>query len=277
MKKIIHLITVLLTALFATSAVQAVATDAIFHSVSGKVKVKDSEGKTRTVRDLSKAMEGEEVIVEEGGGATLQFFDGSTLEAKPHSRFVLSVLQKLSDKEKMLRFKLDSGGLMARVQKLLTANSIFEIAAGGVVCGVRGTRFSVDYDPAQDKVDLKVLEGTVYTRAGGQTHDVHAGQQMEFLKDKAVSAAEGKDLESTAGFPAVHPGSVMAGVSSLALDDLNAQFTADFSITGKAIGKSPAMVLSGFQPNTQWMIGGGTSAGLQITNPIGILPVKLVP
>ncbi|HJT24710.1 MAG TPA: FecR family protein, partial [bacterium] len=181
MKSPLRAVVFLITCFFIVGAAWAAATDAVFLSVSGKVSVKDTGGKSRTAKTNSTAAEGETVQVEKGGEATLVFFDGSTLDAKSNTQFILSALQKPSTNEKKLRFNLDFGALMARVQKLMTASSQFEIQAGGIVCGVRGTEFSVVYDPTMGSVDLKVIEGSVYAKTGGIITTVPAGQERKFL------------------------------------------------------------------------------------------------
>lgn len=264
------LIAVFLTAyLFITGTGQAAATDAVFSSVSGKVSVRDLAGKIRMAQNDSGAVEGETVRVEDGAKASLVFFDGSSLEAKPHSQFVLSALRHPSPNEKKIRFNLLFGGLLAKVQKLLTANSQFEIEAGGVVCGVRGTEFSVDYYPSKGLVGLKVMKGSVYAKAGGSTTTVPAGQEKKFLNGSPLVGAGGGGASQTLTRSAGRLEPAIPG--TLALDDLSAQFTGTLSINGSSIVRAPVLG-SSLQSNLQLM---------NVAGPVGIilptLPLKLGP
>src|SRR5258708_3619230 len=131
------------------------ATDAVFTSVTGNVTVKAKKGKkTRPAQKDASVVEGEKITTDKDAQAVIRLFDGSELTVKPNTSFTLSSLQQPSANEKIIKFKLAFGGLLARVKKLLTPTSSFEVEAGGVVCGVRGTQFSLDYDPDENKVDL---------------------------------------------------------------------------------------------------------------------------
>ena len=255
----IFLLIIMLAAagILATNVVLAAATDAVFLSVSGKVTVKNPAGKVRVLQSNSTAAEGETVQVGEDGKASLVFFDGSTLDAKPHTQFVLATLQKPSSDEKKLRFTLLFGGLLARVQKLMTATSQFEIEAGGIVCGVRGTEFSLDYDPSMGLVDLKVLEGSVYAKTGGITTTVPAGQERKFLNGSPMVRGNGafstrSSLQPNGTIRTLDPGNI-----SLALDDLSSQFMGTLSINGNGGLKAPALGGS-LQSGVQLMGGAGT-------------------
>jgi hypothetical protein len=92
----------------------------------------------------------------------------------------MSTIQKLPGQDKVLHFKLLVGKLMATVEKLASSQSSFEVEAGGVVCGVRGTEYSMQYDPATNKVNVQVLEGTVWVQAGNNNYTYGAGQGGSF-------------------------------------------------------------------------------------------------
>jgi hypothetical protein len=156
--------------------------EAIFTSVSGKVEIRGHKGhKLRLAQKDATLAEGERVVAGPNAQATLQAFDGSILTISPNTDFWLEKLEQPKPDEKILQFKLELGKLLAKVTKLISARSTFEISAGGVVCGVRGTEYSMAYDPSTGKVDLQVLDGTVWTTSGGQTREFHAGQGGTFL------------------------------------------------------------------------------------------------
>ncbi len=156
----------------------------IFTSVSGKVKVKTKKGhKTKTAKKEMTVFEGDRIIAGDDGKATLRLFDGSSLDISPKTEFVLSKIRKSDDNGKTLSFKLVVGQLLAAVEKLTTSNSSFEIEAGGVVCGVRGTKFSMQCDgKSKPEVQLHVFEGVVYSIDGhGNKYFFHPGPPIKFF------------------------------------------------------------------------------------------------
>ena len=153
-----------------------------FISVSGKVTV--SHGKrSRKVHKNSTVNEGDTVATGKKSSAALRFFDGSEMKVMSNTRFTISKLAKTSE-DKIFNFNLAVGKLKAFVKKLTTSHSAFEIDAGGIVCGVRGTEYEVDFDPHQDKVDIVVTEGSVWAKSGGETYQYGAGGQGHFIGRK---------------------------------------------------------------------------------------------
>ncbi len=121
--------------------------------VNGKVQIKSKSGKkTRTAKKNATVVEGERIVTGTSAQATLQLFDGSELSISPKTDFQLTKLQKPSAEDKVIQFKLFVGRLFASVKKLASSRSSFEIEAGGVVCGVRGTKFAFEFDPGKNHV-----------------------------------------------------------------------------------------------------------------------------
>jgi hypothetical protein len=150
-------------------------------SVSGKVQIKNKKGKkARKAKLNSTVVEGERIVTGTDAKATLQLFDGSQLDISPKTDFQLTKLQQPSATDKVIAFKLFVGRLFASVKKLASSKSSFEIEAGGVVCGVRGTKFHFEFDPGKNRVGLLVDEGTVYTQWSGHTNFFTAGQSADF-------------------------------------------------------------------------------------------------
>jgi len=187
----------------------------IFTAVTGKVEVKTKKGhKTKTAEKDMTVFQGDRIIAKDQSTATLRLFDGSALDISPNTEFVLSKLQKPTDatQDKILRFKLIVGKLFAAVQKLTTSKSSFEIEAGGVVCGVRGTKFSFESDgKSNPQVKLRVFEGVVYAiDTKGNKFFFHPGSYVKFEKDIQT------DLSKLSNTPPDN--------SSTGLNDLNEQF-----------------------------------------------------
>ncbi len=156
-------------------------TEAIFTSVTGKIEIRGHAGhKLRIAQKDTTVVEGERIVAGADGQATLQTFDGSQLTISPNTDFWLDKLQQPDPNNKIIQFKMMLGQLFAKVTKLVSAKSSFEINAGGVICGVRGTQYQVKFDPTTNTVYLGVVEGTVFTTSNGQTTDWGAGSSAVF-------------------------------------------------------------------------------------------------
>lgn len=168
-----------------SQAFAKVSATGTFISVEGTVTIKSQVGHhNRLAKVGSTVSQGQRVVTDKTSSAVLQFFDGSQLTIRPGTDFWLSKLQKPSARDKILQFKLLAGYLFAKVTKLASANSSFEISAGGVVCGVRGTEFSMSYDPSDNKLTLTVVEGTVYSDIDGKIVPYGIGSQVQFQDGK---------------------------------------------------------------------------------------------
>ncbi|HET9869642.1 MAG TPA: FecR family protein [bacterium] len=208
----------------------AVSSQGTLISVSGKVEVRpQAGGPGRSAKVGTLVGEGQRVVTGKDSGAILEFFDGSQVILKPGTDFWLSKLRKPSAKDKILHFKLLAGALLAQVTKLASASSSFEIEAGGVVCGVRGTQFSMEYDPAKDQVLLEVKEGRVYARSRGWSQDFGAGERGRFHQGRWAGRPGGEGLP-----PSVPP-------PHLALDDMRSQFQRTVRLGHDAVQTDPAV------------------------------------
>src|SRR5579872_3867846 len=109
--------------------------EATFATLTGEVTITNAKGRTRKAKSTSTVPEGSTVTTAKDATATLNLFDGSTLNLKPGTSVVVTGLQQPSLADKIIKFKLAFGQLFASVRKLTSAKSSFEIEAGGVVCG----------------------------------------------------------------------------------------------------------------------------------------------
>ncbi|HTC20314.1 MAG TPA: FecR family protein [bacterium] len=158
------------------------ALKAVFESVKGKVTILGPAGiKKKNPHKESAVREGDRVSTGKESSATLVMFDGSRLEIGAETSMTISKLQKPSELDKVLQFKLLVGHLLAQVKKLATSKSSFEVEAGGVVCGVRGTEFAMEYVPKTNSLFVNVVEGSVFTQFVGQKEiTLTAGQKVHF-------------------------------------------------------------------------------------------------
>ena len=203
-------------------SVSSLNNQAIFKSVNGEVQVKTKKGHKKTIVAQKKLIvgEGDRIITQKDSSAVLSLFDGSELTVLPKTDFVLSKLEKPTAQDKILQFKLFVGKLVAEVQKLTTSSSSFEIEAGGVVCGVRGTHFSMESDGHHHpQVLLQVFSGSVYTIDGHGNHYIfNQGPPIKFINGLPIQIPNNPN----------NPNNLTTG-----LKDLNHQFTSSILINGQ--------------------------------------------
>jgi FecR protein len=225
MTRIIPALLALILGLSGGVAFAKVSAKGTFLSVSGTVEIKSQTNhKGRLAKVGDTVVEGQRVVTDKDSNAVLQFFDGSQLTIKPGTDFWLSELKKPADKDKILKFKMLFGQLIAQVTKLSSSNSAFEIQAGGVVCGVRGTHFSMDFNPSNNKVVLDVFDGTVYSHFHGHSQDFGPGSEGQFLNGKLLG-----------GLKPPGPG------QNPALTDLNNQFQNNVNVNHDNGQNDPAV------------------------------------
>lgn len=169
---------------------------AIFISVDGDVSVVLGKGQKAlpAKKDLT-VTEGDRIIARNDSSAVLRLFDGSELTISPNTEFQLTKLQKPSKKDKVLKFELFIGKLAALVKALTTAHSSFEIEAGGVVCGVRGTRYAMEFDPQRREMLLIVDQGAVYCTSKGHAPLIVRAGEHHIFDDLHVTTPKGRTLD----------------------------------------------------------------------------------
>ncbi len=154
-------------------------------TVIGDVQIVDDlTQKSQPAKIGDDVTEQETIKTDVSSTTVLRFFDGSQLNISASTQLQLSSLKQLQGNDKVLRFKLLWGDLIAKVTKLASSNSSFEIEGGGVVCGVRGTEFHPHYDPSHHLFTVDVLDGTVWVLSGGKTSVFHAGESGRFMDDQ---------------------------------------------------------------------------------------------
>ncbi len=243
-------------------------TPATFSVVTGNVTLQaPNSKKKKPVWAGLTAPEGSRVTTGKNSTATLVLFDGSQLEIGPESSLILTTLQKPSVFDKIFNFKLIVGELMATVKKLASSHSSFEISSGGVVCGVRGTKYKMVYDPDARTLDLSVLEGTVYTQVnGGAITNVYAGHRFHFENLMGANDNEGGNSNGSKKSVKISESYLGNGDSS----GNNGGTGKDIAVTGfnsganaATIGTGKDIAVTGFNFNTGDTTGSGvtTSAG----------------
>lgn len=117
------------------------------------------------------------IVTGKNSKAYLEFENGGIVEVGPSTDVKVSLLE-ITPTDFNARFLLAWGKLKAKVKKLTSSTSAFEIEAGGVVTGVRGTIFGVDYDKAAQQVGVQTFEGSVFSLVGGKEQVVEKGISM---------------------------------------------------------------------------------------------------
>jgi hypothetical protein len=210
-------------------------TEAIFTSVTGNIEIRGHKGHIpRTAHKDTTVLEGERIVAGRTASATLRTFDGSEIQISPNTDVWLEKLQKPNSNDKIIQFKMEIGQVLAKVKHLFSAKSSFEISAGGVICGVRGTQYQVRYEPSTKTVYLGVVDGTVYATSNGKTWEYGKGSSEVFRNGVPVQGPQ-------SGFQGGKPGA-QAGNSDLAsLQDLRDQFQMGLSSNGNRIFTDPSV------------------------------------
>ncbi len=230
-------------------------------SVNGDVQIKVKKNRKTVIakKDMT-VFEGDRITTKDKSTATLRLFDGSELKISEKTKFVLTALQKPTEQTKIIKFKLLIGKLFAEVKKLTTSESAFEIEAGGVVCGVRGTKFSMENNGApKPKVILQVFDGSVYAIDGKGNHYIfNPGPPIQFQGgtksgDSGKPNDQSNDDKKKPNKTSDGGGSSDTGAST-SLNDLSNQFQTGVLVNGDNTLNNPS-VLGSVQVNVHPQLG----------------------
>lgn len=134
---------------------------AVVDSFKGSVAIKKVGNKTwESVKASSKVQEGDEILTLEKSYAVVKFPDGSMTKISENTQVLFEKLRKSKDGKILVSIVIQKGGTYNVVQKVVTGSS-FEVKAGSVTAGVRGTTFGVEY--MEERPVVKVWEGEVFT------------------------------------------------------------------------------------------------------------------
>lgn len=167
---------------------------AVLSSYDGDVQVRlndeDSWGEAITGMLLQ-----EEDSIKTGvdGKAKIVLSDESVITVGALSVFLIkSVSEDYETGDRNVLFNLEQGTVRARVTKLQTSTSSFEIQTPTAVAGVRGTDFVVEMNPKNDEAIVTVLEGQV--EVGARIGVIK--EKILLMKEETSSVKNGRKPEA---------------------------------------------------------------------------------
>ena len=155
----------------------------ILDHLQGKVQVL-SKGATvaEDAQEDQVVVAGDTIMTGSGAEVSLVLNSMTMVHVSENSRVTVDALARKGSKGFLSRLKLAVGKVLAQVEKLGSSRSTFEVEAGGVVCGVRGTAFEVSAEGTN--VQDSTYEGAVEMKAGAKAQMVPADHHMEFSGDQ---------------------------------------------------------------------------------------------
>jgi hypothetical protein len=130
---------------------------------------------------------GDALITKDNSEITLALNDNTLVHIEADTQIRVADLASNNSQGFTSRIELLMGNILSEVEKLNESQSSFEIAAGGVVCGVRGTAFEVQKQG--DNVSTSTFHGNVEMEKDGHKQSVPAFEHSTFsLKNARFSA-----------------------------------------------------------------------------------------
>lgn len=116
------------------------------------------------------------VTVETGAFLELLADDDKHIGAEGDTGFVLYT--EGNKKAGMLRIELLYGKALFTIDNKLNDESYFEVNTPNATMSVRGTKFSVAYDPTRNETVIEVFDGIVWVGYANGSTELHAGQVL---------------------------------------------------------------------------------------------------
>jgi hypothetical protein len=152
----------------------------VLEDLSGTVMVQRfGESQAEPAQEEQTVQEGDEIITQAGSEASLTLNETTLFHLSESSDVKLDKLFRNGTPQSFTsRLSLVAGKILSEVEKLSESKSSFEIEAGGVVCGVRGTSFEVAKHDSD--IQTTTYNGAVETQKDGNSQTVAAGQHGDF-------------------------------------------------------------------------------------------------
>lgn len=164
-----------------TTAASSDPVEYIVEDIQGpNVKVMEENSNTWDAAQEGQVLEtGDEIKVGDNSEATLTMQSDTQVHLSADTDLKVGQIEPNADNGFFSRLVVIAGTILADVKKnLMDSHSSFEVEAGGVVCGVRGTAFEVSNNNGD--VETLTHEGQVAMSSGGETHLVSAGNASSF-------------------------------------------------------------------------------------------------
>jgi hypothetical protein len=150
--------------------------------LEGKAVALNVKGVERSLKTGDTILEGEKIRLEtKKSRVVLKVSDGTELRMKGKTQVGFTEFNRTaSGKTRKTRLELAWGTLWANVAKLTNKSSRFEVKAGGVVCGVRGTTIVGDKNANSNGGHFYNIHGSVFVDDGNGPKDLPEGMGVEF-------------------------------------------------------------------------------------------------
>jgi hypothetical protein len=151
----------------------------VLDDLKGTVQIiPKGSAKPETAQEEDSVEEGDTVVTGAGSEATLTLNEDTLFKLSENSKVVIGKLVPHGEQGFWSRLRLLGGKVLSEVEKLTETRSTFEIEAGGVVCGVRGTAFEV-VNTGSD-VQTNTFHGLVEVKEGTRVQNVGADEALAF-------------------------------------------------------------------------------------------------
>jgi hypothetical protein len=126
---------------------------------------------------------GDELLTKDDSEMTLALNDNTMIHVSANSQIKVLDLTPNTTQGFSSRIELILGNILSEVEKLNESESSFEVEAGGVVCGVRGTAFEVQNQGGN--VSTSTFHGVVEMKKDGLTQNVNVNEHSTFSLKKS--------------------------------------------------------------------------------------------
>jgi hypothetical protein len=154
----------------------------------GEVKLKREGGDQKVFKGI-KLIPDDKVKTKEESTAVLLVDDDKHIVAEENTCF--SIHASGSEKSGSVSIHLEYGSSLITIDHKLSENSEFEVTTPNASCSVRGTTFSVSYDPSDQTTTVKVTEGVVKVKGGGESARLEAGDEATITEDELLLSPAG--------------------------------------------------------------------------------------
>jgi len=168
---------------------RSAASSTVLDVYAGTVEVAHRGGDFADADDGQVLGAGDRVRTGADGEALVMFFDGSTLALDPSTTVSIDELTAERSGALSIVVLQSAGRTWSSVQKLVHADSRYEVRTPALAATVRGTAFEVSVDDL-DTHTVQTSEGLVRVQAQGRSVDVRAGTRSRVRRGSAPPDAE---------------------------------------------------------------------------------------